>query len=89
MVRVAKAASKEAPKVIQSSREKAAIIMAESRREAEQLLEDTKRRLEEQIRKDLKVPVDELLTYMPEWEVTAPIMKIESTVLDTNPPAQP
>jgi len=86
MVRVAKAASEEAQKVVQSSREKAAIIMAESRREAEQLLEDTKRRLEDQIRKEVKGPVDELLTYMSdvvkkvqnlgvglkEWEVTAP-----------------
>ncbi len=86
MVRVAKAASEEAQKVIQSSREKAAIIEAESRREAEQILEDTKKRLEDQIRKDVKGPVDELLTYMSDvvkkaqklsvsleqWEVTAP-----------------
>jgi len=83
MVRVAKAASKEAPKVIQSSREKVAIIEAESRREAEQIVEDSKTRLEDQIRKDVKEPVDELLTYMPEWEVTARIMKFESTALDT------
>ena len=86
MVRVAKAASEEAQKVIQSSREKAAIIEAESRREAEQILEDTKKRLEDQIRKDVKGPLDKLLTYMSDveknvqelgvrleqWEVTAP-----------------
>jgi len=64
MVRVATAVSEEAQKVIQSSREKAAIIEVESRQTAEQLLEDTKRRLNDQIRKDVKGPVDELLTYM-------------------------
>ncbi len=92
MVRVAKAASDEAQKVVQSSREKAAIIEAESRREAEQILEDTKRRLEGQIRKDVKGPLDELLTYMSDvvkkvqklsisleqWEVTAPAV-VDST----------
>jgi len=92
MVRVAKAASEEAQKVIQSSRKKAAIIEAESVREAEQILEDTKRRLEDQIRKDVKGPVDEMLTYMSDvvkrvqklsvsleqWEVTAPPV-VEST----------
>jgi len=70
-------------KEISIQSEKVAIVEAESRRDAERILEETKGRLEDQIRKDVKEPIDELLTYMPEWEVTAPCMRFESTTLDT------
>ncbi len=62
MARVAKAASEEAHKVVQSSRDKIMIIEDEIRREAEKLLEITKKQLEDKIRKDVKGPLDELLT---------------------------